>query len=86
MCCLFDSELLVQNYIPKINSHCCMQLYLIHFLCDILFCHVNILIYLLSGKREFELSANYLLLESMILSIFFCFSPDSSVLEFLICI
>ena len=34
MCCLFDSELFVQNYIPEINSHCCMQLYLIHFLCN----------------------------------------------------
>ena len=62
MCCLFDSELFVQNYIPEINSHCCMQLYLIHFLCNILFSHENILIYLFSGKREFELSTNYLLL------------------------
>ena len=44
MYCLFDSELLVQNYTPKINSHCCMQLYLTHFLCNILFCHENIFI------------------------------------------
>ena len=41
-------------------------------------------IYLLSDKREFELFTNYLLLQSMILSIFFCFSPDTTVLNFLI--